>query len=257
MHIEKLDDENKKGKTLIVFGESGVGKTSLLGTLPENETLILDVEGGTVVLRGKKMGVVRIKEDLSNLKEVFDEIVNTNVIDFKYIALDSATELEKFMQVRLSQKSSNDGMPSLHDYGVVSFKMRDYMRRLRDLRDKGITVIVTALEFPLELVNNENETRTRTYPMMAQKLAPEIAGLFDIVAHMEVSSKAGHEGERFLRLDGTDSVLAKNRYGHARFATADLTKLFADIDAHIAPKPEPKPEVPAKGESKPKKGGEL
>ena len=257
-----VTQQTKVGKTVLVYAESGCGKTTLLGTLP-GRTLILDVEGGCTVLRGTKKQIARvaIPETLENLKSIFDALM-TSDIDFDNVCLDSGTELEKFMLIRLAASGKNDGMPSLHDYGVVGFKMRDYARRLRDLRERGVNVIVTALEMPLELEQSDDSIRTRLYPMFGRKLAPEICGLFDVVARLEISTKPGHEGERFLRMDGDETMIAKNRYGTGKFAKADLTLLFEGIDKAMAgndetpkapeikPEPvEPRPEV--KDEPKP------
>lgn len=241
MQIGKLE-QKKMGKTVLVYGESGAGKTTLIGTLPQDETLLIDVEGGTVVLHDSAIDCIKIRDDLSNLKDAFDGLVthHQQVKGYKNIALDSATELEKFMLIRLAENSSN-GMPTLHDYGVVSFKMRDYMRRMRDLRELGINVIVTALETPLDLEQSDETIRTRIYPMLARKLAPEICGLFDIVAHIEISSKTQHEGERFLRLDGNERIIAKNRYGKDKFCIADLPALFKLADGEEKPKSEVQP----------------
>jgi phage nucleotide-binding protein len=245
LSISKTSDISKVGKTMLVYGESGTGKSTLLGTLP-GKTLILDVEGGLTVLRDKDVDRVAIPETLENLKAVFDALVSSDNIDYDNICLDSGTELEKFMLIRLAANSKNDGMPSLHDYGVVSFKMRDYMRKLRDLRERGINVIVTCLEMPLELEQDDSTIRTRLYPMLARKLAPEICGLFDIVARLEISAKPGHEGTRFLRMDGNEKMIAKNRYGNGGFAAADLTVLFKAVDDNepaMPTKAKPKTEV--------------
>jgi phage nucleotide-binding protein len=226
----KVSEQGKVGKTILVYGESGSGKSTLLGTLP-GKTLILDVEGGLTVLRTKEnIDRVGIPESLENLKAVFDAITGADEIDYDNICLDSGTELEKFMLIRLAANSKNDGMPSLHDYGVVSYKMRDYMRKLRDLRERGVNVVVTCLEMPLELEQSDNSIRTRLYPMLARKLAPEVCGLFDVVARLEISQKPGAEGTRYLRLDGNESLIAKNRYGNGGFCSADLAAMFEIID---------------------------
>lgn len=227
--ISKTSDISKVGKTVLVYGESGTGKSTLLGTLP-GKTLILDVEGGLTVLREKDVDRVAIPETLDNLKAVFDALVSSGDIDYDNICLDSGTELEKFMLIRLAAKSTNDGMPSLRDYGTVGFKMRDYMRKLRDLRERGVNIVVTCLEMPLELEQDDSTVRTRMYPMLARKLAPEICGLFDIVARLEISQKPGKEGTRYLRMDGSEKIIAKNRYGNGAVAPADLSKLFKAID---------------------------
>jgi len=100
------------------------------------------------------------------------------------------------------------------------------MRRLRDMRDRGVNVVVTALEMPLELEQHDGIIRTRSYPMMGRKLAPEICGLFDIVAHMEVSAEKAKEGQRFLRLQPTENIVAKNRFGAEMYWEANLGSLI-------------------------------
>lgn len=235
--VQKTTEAAAVGKTILVYGESGAGKSTLLGTLP-GRTLVLDVEGGLTVLRkAERVDRIRIPESLENLKEVFAGITggaaDPAAFPWANICLDSASELEKFMLIRLAAVSKNDGMPSLHDYGVTSFRMRDYMRQLRDLRERGLNVIVTCLEMPLELEQSDNSIRTRLYPMLARKLAPEICGLFDIVARLEISQKPGAEGRRFLRMDGNEQIVAKNRYGNGGFADAHLGRVFAAIDGGL------------------------
>ena len=125
--------------------------------------------------------------------------------------------------------SSIEGIEPSHDMGAIAQK-------------RGVNVIVTALEMPLELESNDDAIRTRLYPMFGRKLAPEVCGLFDVVARVEVSTKPGHEGERFLRMDGDDRIMAKNRYGTGKFATADLGALFSAIEKALI-----RGEVPTEG----------
>lgn len=228
MKITKAKDMKKMGVTVLLYGESGSGKTTALKTLP-GKTLIIDIEGGTSVLRGSDCDVVSIPNSLDGLKDAMDELCLQEKPDYQNVCLDSLTELQTCMLVRMAEVSKTSS-PTLADYGVVSFKMRDYARRLRDLREKGVNVVLTALQTPLEIEHNEDTVKTCLYPLVLKKLAPEICGLFDIVAHMEVSNKAGHIGERFFRLDGDDKVVAKNRLATAKskpFCDADFAKLLA------------------------------
>lgn len=231
MVINNTKDLSKTGATILLYGESGVGKTTALGTL-RGKTLLIDIEGGSTVLRGKDIDVVSIPSTLDGLKGVVDELTVGDVASaYDNIALDSATELQTFMLVAMG-KDSKSGAPSLNDYGVVSFKMREYLRKFRNLRDKGVNVIVMALEMPIELEQGEDVVRTKMFPMVLKKLAPEACGLFDVVGRMRVSSKAGHEGQRYIVLDGNDDMTAKNRYDNAKvWLNADLGAFIADATA--------------------------
>jgi phage nucleotide-binding protein len=225
-YIEK-GDVQQQGVSILLYGESGAGKTSLLGTLP-GDTLIIDVDGGMLPLRGNNSVYrVPITDDLANLKPVFDGLVTADVkAEFSCVALDCASELEKRILTLLSLKTKN-GAPGMGDHQTAQYKMRDYARKLRDLREKGVHVVMTAWEMPLEIQKDEGEVQSRLYPMMSRRLAPELCGIFDVVARVEISTKPGHEGERFLRLDGDEKVMAKNRYGNGRFCPANLAHFIA------------------------------
>lgn len=228
MKVTRTNEQARKGITMMVYGDSGTGKTTLLGTIDDPNTLIVDVEGGMQVLHDKQFDTVRVSEDLKNLKEVFDYLQNG--ITHTTVCLDSATELEQFMVSALTSLKKRE-KPTLDEYGAAAYKMRTYMRVLRDLRDRGVNVVITALETPMELEQGSGVVRTKMYPLMMRKLAPEVAGLFDIVARVKVSAKEGTKGERFLLLDGTESELAKTRYKMDKpYCKADIGKLFAKIN---------------------------
>ena len=242
--INAKDMTHKTGVTVLVYGESGVGKTSLLGMI-EGATLVVDLEAGTIPLAGKEnIDILTIDSGLDDFKNVFDEVVLEGP-KYANIAFDSFTELQTAMLVKLGKSGS--GLPSLKDYGLVNFKMREYARRLRDLRDKGINVIVTALEMIVETEHDDEVVETKLFPMMSKKLAPEICGLFDVVARMTVSSKEGHVGERFLVLEGNDTMVAKSRYGGPAFLPAsEFNEFIKKCRAGTAGKVEPTPKATKK-----------
>lgn len=238
VHITKTDDIGTNGLTCLLYGESGIGKTTMLGTLP-GRTLIIDIEGGTSVLRRQSIDTIQVPADLANLREVF-AYIGRDELAYDNVCLDSATELEKFMLLRLAAQGEQaisdkdvrasrgenvdpaynamkqQGMPSLRDYGIAQFKMREYLREIRDLRSRGINVVVTALEMLVRVEQTEETATSKLLPMMSAKLAPEVCGLFDIVGHMEVSHKAGKEGTRFVRLQPDGKCAAKDRvFGRA------------------------------------------
>ena len=52
MKIIKASERLKetKGAKIVIAGQSGVGKTSLLFTIPEEDTLFMDLEAGDIAL---------------------------------------------------------------------------------------------------------------------------------------------------------------------------------------------------------------
>lgn len=225
MQVTSTKDQPEKGCTILIYGDSGVGKTTLLGTLEPSETLIIDIEGGTAVLKDKDIALIRIESDLSNLKEIIDELADTDT-PYKNVCLDSITELERCMLVNLGLAGKNNGIPALGDYLAVQYGLREILRTLRDLREKGKNVIINALEVPLELQQMDGCIQTRLYPAISKRIAPEICGLYDVVGRVVVSTKDGHAGQRFILLDPTDQYVAKNRINNKRFCAADLNEII-------------------------------
>jgi phage nucleotide-binding protein len=201
----KLSDLPSVGVSCLIYSEPGMGKTSLLGTLP-GKTLILDMDHGTSVLKGCKadIEIYHVKPDLSDLKELFDELRT----DKKYnnVCLDTGTELEKAMLVQYGANGKNDGAPELRHYNSTQFKLRDYIRTLRDMTQRGINVFITAWEMPLEITQLDGVIQTKAYPMFSTKLSPEICGLFNIVGRIEQGKE-----ERFIRLAQNSICIAKDR----------------------------------------------
>ena len=99
----------------------------------------------------------------------------------------------------------------MKNYNEVQSSMRRYMRILRDLAIiKGRNVLILALESEMVLSQSGETTTSKSHPALSgKKLAPEIEGLFDIVGHMEKLP----DGRRFIRLEGTDTFVAKDRFG--------------------------------------------
>lgn len=231
LEITQTDNVASQGITMLVYGESGVGKTTLLGTLPEKDTLIIDVEGGIASLRKKSIAVVKVNSNLDNLSAIFEELHKT---EYKNICFDSVSELDKHMLMAIGKTGKNSNVPEMQHYLIVQYKLRDYLRELRDLRDSGKNVFITALEMPLELERVDGSRYTKLYPMISKRIAPEICGLYDIVARMEISSTEGEEGNRYLRIQPTPEIVAKNRFddsGKVNTINADLTALIGKINS--------------------------
>lgn len=218
----KLSEALKKsGVSAIIYGEAGSGKTYFAGTLP-GKTLIIAVESnGIKTLKNSKNAENieieylpeqddTIEENSENLNNFFSDLMIKD-LKFDNIVLDSATELSNRILIQRSDPNKNGGSPTMKTYAEVQFAMKRYMRILRDLAEiRGKNVIVTALEAELVLAQYNDTQTSKTHPALSgKKLAPEIEGLFDVVGHLEKLT----DGRRFIRLEGTETFVAKDRFG--------------------------------------------
>ena len=238
MDLKKVKEIEGRGKTLIIYGDSGKGKTWLAGTLPENKTLIIDIDGGieTLIGTGSNHTFIQLRmttEDLeagnigySRLVKLFAEL-RENEGKYEYIVVDSMSELEKYLLYSLKTERGKEFL-SMSEYGGVADQLREIIRWFRDLTEQGINVIFTALEMPLAIQENENGTITRAFPMLMKKLSPEFCGLVDMIGRVEVNPKTQ---ERRIRFMGNDDIIAKTRIaGVGEFENPDLGALFEKIN---------------------------
>ena len=241
--IRKANTLKTEGKSLLIYGDSGFGKTYAAGTLPEGKTLIIDIDVGVETLSKTDHEVVR-PDSVVELKEIYEGLRDGSLA-YRFVVIDSLTELEKRVQMFRKQAKGKEFI-SMKEYGETSELMREYMRKFRDLRNEGISVIFTALEMPLDIQVSESETQTKAVPMLSKKFALEACGLVDMVARLVINPNSG---ERELRFAGNQEFLAKTRVHVVNpVEPPDLTMLYRKIFGIKAPKDEAEPKDESKGD---------
>lgn len=215
------------GKTAIVFGESGVGKTHFLGTLP-GRTLIIAAEfdGIKCLVKSRNIENIEIEKLPRTTMEINKYFDNLLIREdrFDTICLDSATELDKYLMMEKTDPNRNGGIPAQRTYLEVQYTIRRCLRKLRDLaNERGTNVVITALEQPQTLSQDGETELSKAYPLIStRKFPPEACGLVDFVAHLEIAGN----GSRYMRLESTDRIEAKDRIWGRKVITADGEILF-------------------------------
>ena len=199
----------------LIYARPGMGKTTLLGALP-GKVLIIDVDRGTTVLSGSdtKADCVRLKEDLSDLSAIIDEL--SKECPYDIVALDSLSELEKNMLTVLGRLGKNNGAPERGHYNIVQHKVADYVRRIRAL---PCNCVFTAWEEPKEVANEDGSTFTIARPSLSGKTSDIVCGLVDMVGQLRITPpKDGSEvGTRFVDFRSATNAVRKDRIFHRDF----------------------------------------
>lgn len=136
-------DEFTESKNIMVYGDTGVGKTELIGYLP-GKVLILSSENGTIVIKrmmsrlgispkeAKRFKVWQIRS-WQDLEEAFIWVRDYGVKVFDWIAIDSATSVQQ-RAMRAAMEKAVKHNPAKRDIDLPDRgehqKMQNAMKRM-------------------------------------------------------------------------------------------------------------------------------
>lgn len=222
---------------ILVYGESGTGKTTLASTINE-PTLVISAEAGLLCLRGKSIDVIDIsvndegqpikkEERIDRLGEAYAYLLTDEARKkYKWIFIDSLSELSQNMVEKLQQEFP-ERKDSLVLYGENSKRMRSLVKSFRDL--PYYNVVFTALS---SIDKDENNMRYVGISIVGS-FAEKIPALFDEVLYLHVERNA-ETGEisRQLVTQKSDKLVCKDRSGSLnKTEPADLSVIANKIRA--------------------------
>lgn len=210
IQIKQYTPTTTKIKALI-YGASGVGKTSFAGTA-EN-VLFASAEGGLLSIADKLPNYVEIKS-LQDLKDLYKYLLSTKH-NFETLVIDSITEINEVIKLDIERKN---GRPmQLQDWGTLSKEIKGILRNFRDLAEtpktgapvqyKAINVLFIAQE-TVE-AQEEGGTISKIVPSLNGKASTEIAYFMDIVGYLTIDKN----GTRKVITNSNTRLLTKDRTG--------------------------------------------
>jgi len=199
--IKNTSNSIMDGIKILIYGASGVGKTTQLGEI-EGKVLILSAESGLLVLKDKQIDVIDI-DSVEKLGNVYLAVKNKE-LDYETICIDSLSEIGDMVVNELEQDEYY-GNPSntFKLWMEYTKRMINIVKLFRDL--KGVNVVFTALSESVEY-----NGMVKFMPQIpAKKAQSKLVSLFDEVYYYDTNS----DGERIIHTSDTAMYAGKSRAG--------------------------------------------
>ena len=207
------------GVKVLVYGQAGAGKTSLIKTLPS--PIVLSAEGGLLSIKDADLPYIEIS-DMDTLKEAYAWLTGSDEAKaYKSVALDSISEIAEVV-LNAEKKATKDPRQA---YGAMQEQMADIIRAFRDL--PGRNVYMSA---KLEKTQDEMGRVLYAPSMPGNKTGQALPYFFDEVLALRVEKDSEGVTQRALMCDSDGLWLAKDRSGKLEaWEAPDLGAIIAKI----------------------------
>jgi hypothetical protein len=206
------------GVKVLVYGQAGAGKTSLIPSLPD--PIVLSAEGGLLSIQDANLPYIEITS-MDDLKEAFEWMSSSEGMKFKSVALDSISEIAEVV-LNHEKKIAKDPRQA---YGAMQEQMADIIRAFRDL--PGRHVYMSA-----KLEKSQDEMGRILYApsMPGNKTGQSLPYFFDEVLALRVEKDADGNTQRAIMCDSDGLWLAKDRSGKLNaWEAPNLGEIIAKI----------------------------
>lgn len=217
MEIKNTQNVHQNKVCLCVYGPSGVGKTSLVGTLP-GKVLMLSAEQGELSLKGKDIDYVHA----SSWKGIDDFIKYTGTPEcqqtYDWIVIDSISEVADRCIEGCEKKYEGFKM-----WGAFADAMSKLIKYFRD------NPHYNSLHIYQEEIKDDDMGRRNHDFCIKGSLRSKIPYFYDIVLAMRSKTKEG-KTERFLQTVSSGGFTAKDRSGSLeQIEQPDLENIYKKI----------------------------
>jgi phage nucleotide-binding protein len=202
INLRSTGSLSANGVKMLVYGNAGVGKTSLIPTLPS--PVVLSAEGGLLSIQGADVPFIEINS-MATLMEAYTWLTESDEAkQFESVALDSISEIGEVVLAEELRKNK-DGRAA---YGELNTVMASMIRAFRDLPNKHVY-------FTAKCDKSQDETGRMLFApsMPGKSLSMQIPYFFDLLLALRVEKDAEGVAQRALMCDSDGIWQAKDRSG--------------------------------------------
>lgn len=202
INLKRTSTLARDGVKVLVYGQAGAGKTSLIPTLPNPITL--SAEAGLLSIAAADLPYIEIAT-IADLRDALAWVSGSEEArEFESVALDSISEIAEVV-LNAEKKATKDPRQA---YGAMQEQMADMVRAFRDLPGKHVYMSA-------QLAQQKDEMGRLLYApsMPGQKTGQSLPYFFDEVLALRIERDADGIAQRGLMCDSDGLWLAKDRSG--------------------------------------------
>ena len=204
-------DKSLKGKYLLIYGASKIGKTSFAVQAPR--TLTCAFELGLNALSGQRYVPI---PKWSDFKKVLSQLRKPQAREmYDTIVIDTATWAYGLCEKYILQREGADDIRSIpwgQGWGMVKNEFSESLREITML-GFGIILICHEKEKPTEFRDEEGNAISRVEPDGPRQMREIIDALVDIIGYIGVEfDPVTGESVRYLYTRSTPTIFAGSRY---------------------------------------------
>lgn len=200
--LRSTKDVHTNGVKLLVYGQAGAGKTSLIPTLPN--PIVLSAEGGLLSIRDANIPYIEVSS-MADIQEAYEWLTKSEEAKkFDSVALDSISEIGEVV-LNYERKQTKDPRQA---YGAMAEQVSDLIRAFRDLSGKNVY-------FSAKLDKSQDEMGRMLYApsMPGNKTGQSLPFFFDEVLALRIEKDADGNIQRALMCESDGLWIAKDRSG--------------------------------------------
>lgn len=207
--LYKPSSSAKQAFGLCIYGRGGVGKTTLIGTMP-GKGLVIDVpqiEGGTFVLEDKADNIDIVPVETWNEVDDIYWYLAKQKHDYRWVAIDSITAFQELAKRKVIKERDLDADPhmiQLQEYGKMGQLIGELIYRFRTL---PVHTIWIAQERKFGSDEGANVIGPDVIPSALSALMPSMM----IVGRLSVQQQEDGSWGRVLRIGSHPDYYTKVR----------------------------------------------